>query len=82
MLERCAGKASAVESPIGNLPRAEDLNVTGLNVSADALKALLTVDPSQWRKEVADMRAYLEKYGDRMPAQMHQELSAVEKRLG
>jgi GTP-dependent phosphoenolpyruvate carboxykinase len=43
---------------------------------------LLTVDPSQWRKEVADMRTYLEKYGNRVPAEMRQELSAVEKRLG
>ena len=82
MLKRCAGQASATESAIGNLPRAEDLNTKGLNVSADALRALLTVDPSQWRKEVADMRAYLEKYGNRVPAEMYQELAAVEKRLG
>ena len=82
MLKRCAGLASATESPIGNLPRAEDLNTKGLNVSADALRALLTVEPSQWRKEVAEMRAYLEKYGNRVPAEMHQELAAVEKRLG
>ena len=82
MLKRCAGQASATESAIGNLPRAEDLNTKGLNVSADALRALLTVEPSQWRKEVAEMRAYLEKYGNRVPAEMYQELAAVEKRLG
>ena len=82
MLKRCAGQVSAVESPIGNLPRPEDLNTKGLNVSADALKALLTVEPSQWRKEVADMRGYMEKYGNRVPAEMVAELNGVEKRLG
>ncbi|HEY4215467.1 MAG TPA: phosphoenolpyruvate carboxykinase (GTP) [Steroidobacteraceae bacterium] len=82
MLKRCAGQVSAVESPIGNLPKPEDLNTKGLNVSADALKALLTVEPSQWRKEVADMRGYMEKYGNRVPTEMVSELNAVEKRLG
>jgi phosphoenolpyruvate carboxykinase (GTP) len=81
MLDRCAGKAGAVESPIGNLPRAEDLNTQGLNVSADAMRALLTVDPAMWRKEVTDFRAYLGKYGDRIPAEMVQELDETEKRL-
>ena len=82
MLKRCAGQVSAVDSPIGNLPKAEDLNTKGLNVSADALKALLTVEPAQWRKEVADMRGYMDKYGNRVPAEMITELNGVEKRLG
>jgi len=81
VLDRCGGKAGAAESPIGNLPRPDDLNTKGLNVSADALKALLTVDPTMWRKEVTDFRAYLQKYGDRVPAEMVQELDKTEKRL-
>jgi phosphoenolpyruvate carboxykinase (GTP) len=81
VLDRCAGKAGAAETPIGNLPRPEDLNTKGLSVSADALKALLNVDPTMWRKEVGDFRAYLQKYGARVPADMVEELDKTEKRL-
>jgi phosphoenolpyruvate carboxykinase (GTP) len=81
MLDRCAGTASATESPIGFLPRPEDLNTKGLNIDPQALQSLLTVDPALWRKEVADMRAYLQQYGARVPAQLLKELDNVEKRL-
>src|SRR6185437_7048093 len=68
MLDRCAGKAAATEAAIGWLPRPEDLNVDGLGVGRDALAALLSVDPALWRKEVAEIREYLARYGSRLPA--------------
>jgi phosphoenolpyruvate carboxykinase (GTP) len=82
MLNRCAGNAGATEAPIGRLPRPEDLDTKGLDISADALRALLSVDPVLWKKEAADMRAYLEKYGSRVPVEMHEELKGLEARLG
>ena len=82
MLDRCSGKAGATETAIGRLPRAEDIDTQGINVSADALKALLSVDPTAWKKEAADMRAYFEKYGSRMPGQLIEELKGLESRLG
>src|SRR5712671_778670 len=63
VLNRCAGLVGATETPIGRLPRAEDLNTQGLSVSTDALKALLSVDPALWKKEVSEIRTYLEQYG-------------------
>jgi phosphoenolpyruvate carboxykinase (GTP) len=81
MLDRCSGTAGAADSAIGRLPRPEDLNTKGLNVSADALRALLTVNPELWRKEVADVRAYLEQYGSRLPAELMRELDVTEKQL-
>jgi phosphoenolpyruvate carboxykinase (GTP) len=82
MLERCAGKVGASESPIGWLPREQDLHTEGLNLGPDALHALLTVDAGLWRTEMADIRAYLGKYGDRLPATMLAELADTERRLG
>ena len=81
MLERAAGNLEATDSPIGWLPRPEDLNTRGLQLSADALRELLTVDPAQWRKEATDMRQYFAQYGERMPTAMLRELDAVEARL-
>ena len=82
MLDRCAGNAGATETAIGRLPRPEDIDTKGLDVSAAAMKALLSVDRTSWKKEAADMRAYLEQYGSRLPAELIEELKGLEKRLG
>ncbi|HXA91679.1 MAG TPA: phosphoenolpyruvate carboxykinase (GTP) [Steroidobacteraceae bacterium] len=81
MLDRAAGKAAATDSPIGFLPRAEDLNVSGLSINSEALHELLTVDRTLWRKETADMRQYLKQYGERLPAALLDQLAGVESRL-
>ncbi|MFL6600974.1 MAG: phosphoenolpyruvate carboxykinase (GTP) [Steroidobacteraceae bacterium] len=81
VLNRCAGHVGATETPIGRLPRPEDLNMQGLNVSSEAMKALLCVDPALWKKEVTEIRSYLEQYGSRLPAQMLEELKGTQERL-
>jgi phosphoenolpyruvate carboxykinase (GTP) len=81
VLKRCAGTVGANETPIGNLPHAEDLNTKGLNVSADALQALLSADPALWKKEMAEVGKYLEQYGKRLPAEMLQQVKGIEARL-
>jgi phosphoenolpyruvate carboxykinase (GTP) len=81
MLDRCEGKAGARETPIGNLPRPEDLNLAGLELKPEALKELLAVDPQNWVQEMADVRGYLEEFGPRLPAEMISEVERVEKRL-
>jgi phosphoenolpyruvate carboxykinase (GTP) len=82
VLKRCYGQVGAQETPIGLVPRVEDLNTQGLNVSSESLRALLSVDPALWKKEVGEVRAYLQKYGERLPAQMLEELAGTEARLG
>ncbi|MGQ0836656.1 MAG: phosphoenolpyruvate carboxykinase (GTP) [Gammaproteobacteria bacterium] len=81
MLERCTGAAGAVETPIGNLPRPQDLHLEGLPLSENALRDLLTIDPALWRSEMADVRKYLSEFGNRVPAEMLAEISRVERGL-
>ena len=81
MLARCAGTAAAAESAIGNLPRAQDLNLAGVEVSNSALDELLTVDKRAWQREAADMRQYFAEFGARVPAAMNAELQQLETRL-
>ena len=82
MLERCAGKASAHETPIGYLPGVADLNLQGLDVSAAAMSELLAVDKVQWRAEAREIRSYVNEFGERVPAGLHTEIDALEQRLG
>jgi len=81
ILDRCAGKAQANDTAIGNLPRPQDLNTRGLTVSSSDLQALLSVDPALWQKEVADIRTYLLQYGSRLPAELLKQLETTEQRL-
>jgi phosphoenolpyruvate carboxykinase (GTP) len=82
MLERCAGKASAVETPIGWLPGDADLNLRGLEVTPSTMRELLSVERDLWRVEAKDIRSYIEEFGHRTPAALKAELSALEQRLG
>ena len=72
VLERCAGKAGAQASPIGYLPQPEDLDLKGLQMSPDALDALLTVDSKAWRHELIAVREYLDQF--RTPTALYDEL--------
>ena len=82
MLDRCAERANAVDAPIGRLPRPEDINTQGMTLEPETLRALLSVDTQLWRKEVAETRAYLERFGARLPAQMMTELEKTAQALG
>jgi phosphoenolpyruvate carboxykinase (GTP) len=70
-----------VETPIGQLPRPQDLDLAGLDVSQAALAELLSVDREQWRQEAADIGQYLQEYGSRTPAALQAELTKLQARL-
>ena len=83
ILARCAGEVDAVETAIGYVPKAEDININGLDgITVDTIKELLTVDVASWKEDVANIREFYAQIGDHVPAELHEELDALEKRLG
>jgi phosphoenolpyruvate carboxykinase (GTP) len=82
MIDRCTGKVGAADAAIGRLPRPEDLDRRGLDISQESLAALLAVDPTLWRRDLAEFREYLGRYGSRLPPALLQELQTTEARLG
>lgn len=81
ILDRCAGKADAVESPIGYLPKAEDIDTKGLDMDPAVLDALLTVDKNVWLEDVADQEKYFAQFGDRLPKAIAEELEKLKANL-
>jgi phosphoenolpyruvate carboxykinase (GTP) len=77
VVARCTGKAAAVATPIGNLPRAQDLNRDGLAISAPELAALLAIDHAGWKNEIAAIGDYLASYGTHTPPRLHTEQQRV-----
>ncbi|MBQ8836703.1 MAG: phosphoenolpyruvate carboxykinase (GTP) [Clostridia bacterium] len=83
ILARCAGEVDAVETAIGYVPKAEDINIEGLNgITVDTIKELLTVDVASWKEDVANIREFYAQIGDHVPAELYEELDALAKRLG
>ncbi|HDQ03895.1 MAG TPA: phosphoenolpyruvate carboxykinase (GTP) [Deltaproteobacteria bacterium] len=81
MCERVAGKVDAVKTPIGLLPKKEDLDLKGLSVPAADMEELLKVDVAAWKAEIPDIEKHFEKFGDRLPARMKKQLEELKKRL-
>ena len=81
ILDRCAGNADAVESPIGLLPTAGDIDTTDLDINEAQLKELLSVDKGIWLEDVANQKEYFSQFGDRLPAEIKAQLEKLEKNL-
>ncbi|HEX6614296.1 MAG TPA: phosphoenolpyruvate carboxykinase (GTP) [Rhodanobacteraceae bacterium] len=81
MLKRVKGEAGAVETPIGLLPEASDLNAEGLHLADDALDTLLDFDAQAWQAELAAIGEYLDGFGDRLPGQLRAEQRRIAEAL-
>ncbi|MDR3076018.1 MAG: phosphoenolpyruvate carboxykinase (GTP) [Synergistaceae bacterium] len=81
IIKRAFGEADAVESPIGYLPKADDINLEGLDISPDTLKGLLSVDKELWREEAKGIHEFYAKFGDKLPTKLNDELARLEKNL-
>jgi phosphoenolpyruvate carboxykinase (GTP) len=81
MCERIDGKKEAVLSAAGYLPRPQDLDLSGLNITPQDLEALLSVDPVLWKEELAGLKEYFAQFKERLPKGIVQELAHAEKRL-
>ena len=83
ILARCEDKVDADLTPIGYVPKPEDINIEGLDgVTVDTIRDLLSVDVESWKADCENIKAFYEQIGDRVPAELHEELNALVARLG
>ena len=81
ILARCEDKVSAVETPIGYVPNVDDINIEGLDITKETIAELLSVDKELWLEDCKGIREFYAQVGDRVPAELYDELEALEKRL-
>lgn len=81
IINRVNGDASAIATPIGSLPQAEDLNLNGLALSEEAVKTLFDFDREGWAREFESIGEYLDEYGDRLPAELRSLQQAIAEQL-
>jgi phosphoenolpyruvate carboxykinase (GTP) len=82
ILDRCAGKAEAVETPIGFVPADKAIDTHELDIDPKTLHTLLNIDEAKWRKEMAELGTYFDSFGKRVPEGLKAEHARVTKALG
>ncbi len=81
IFRRLDGEAEARETSIGYVPRPEDLDTSGLDLAPERLEELLSVDEEGMRSELVQVREFLEKFGERLPAEIWSQFEALERKL-
>ena len=81
IIDRCEGKVGADETAIGYLPKAEDINLEGLEgeVTVDSLKSILDVDKALWAEDAKGIEEFYGKFGDKLPKELRAELETLKK---
>jgi phosphoenolpyruvate carboxykinase (GTP) len=82
VFRRCEGEGETVESPIGLLPAEGEIDTDGLDISAEKMRELLTVDAALFKQQLPQVKEHLARFGDKLPAQISAQLGALEERLG
>ncbi len=82
IIDRCLGKVDAEETPIGFVPKAEDINLEGIEdeVSINQLNDILHIDRELWQDEVKGIEEFYAKF-DRLPAELKAELETLKANL-
>src|SRR5579875_1033832 len=84
VFRRCEGKAQAHETPVGLVPPIGEggIETEGLGISREAMQKLLEVDVEAWKAQIPQTREHLARFGEKLPAELHDQLQALEERLG
>jgi len=67
VLDRSHGRVGAEETLLGHVPRYEDLNLNGLDISLEEARAAMRVDLAEWEQELESQSEWFEKLGKTLP---------------
>ena len=81
IVERLEGTAAANDTPVGRIPSAEALDLSGLDLTAEQMELLLNVDVDVWTEEAGLIPAFYEKFADRLPKALWEQHAALTQRL-
>jgi phosphoenolpyruvate carboxykinase (GTP) len=82
ILARADGKVAGEEKFVGTVPKFGELNLDGLEFSEENWNALMTLDPEEWKNELATQEEFLTKVGAKLPQEIKDERAALIERIG
>jgi phosphoenolpyruvate carboxykinase (GTP) len=83
VFDRCRGSIGAQPTPLGDMPRYEDLDWKGLEkLSASQFEELARVDRGAWKEELASHDELFGKLGARLPGELATKRGRLQQQLG
>ncbi len=70
IIQRCEGKVGAKETVLGWMPNYQDMDWSGLEFSKAEFDAVTNIDVEVWKNELAGVKEWFDKMGDKMPAKL------------
>ena len=75
--DRVHGNVDAVEGPLGNMPRYQDLNWTGLDFSSDAFSGIMDLARADGSQEAESQKELFDSFAGRLPEEMEAQRQAL-----
>jgi phosphoenolpyruvate carboxykinase (GTP) len=70
VLDRCEGHGGGAETEVGTIPRPEDFDLAELDVSRETMRALFTIKPDEWKRELEAQQKFFDSLGKDMPRKL------------
>ncbi|WP_427871007.1 phosphoenolpyruvate carboxykinase (GTP) [Leucobacter luti] len=81
VIRRVEGDVEGRQTAIGTVPADGELNLDGIEVPADDMAELFSIDPASWLAEAELTEEFFAQFGDRIPAALREELTQLRARL-
>ena len=81
MIDRCEGRGGAAETEIGHIPRPEDFDLEGLDITRESMRELFAIKPEEWKKEIAAQQAFFQTLGSDLPDELNARREQVAARF-
>ncbi len=78
---RCNDEVDAVTTPIGFVPKKEDIDLKGIDNVAENLDELLDVNKNKWLEECQLIEEHYAKFGNHLPKELAAEFETLKSRL-
>lgn len=78
---RCNDEVDAVTTPIGFVPKKEDIDLKGIDNVAENLDELLDVNKDKWLEECQLIEEHYAKFGNHLPKELAAEFETLKSRL-
>ena len=81
ILARTGGQGKARKTPIGYVPTADALDISGLNMPTETMQKLVEVRREDWETELEGHKTYFDTFGQRLSPEMWKQHHALKDRL-
>ncbi|MDO8432435.1 MAG: phosphoenolpyruvate carboxykinase (GTP) [Candidatus Binatus sp.] len=77
MLDRIHDRVEGRETPVGIVPNEDELDLKGLDISKDAARAALAINPQEWKAELESAGEFFKRIGRTMPKELEERREAI-----